>query len=133
MVPRHRGKILAALDLYRRHESAVRSRLLELNLNWDASRRGKSNWANIIAALETAPWDSAIRQAEIPDSWQWGNPLYEPVLTSMEALIAANIQRSGDKAAANRFKRIPRPGDPAEQKLATAVTTIDELNALFDN
>ena len=51
----------------------------------------------------------------------------------MEALVAANIQRSGDKAAANRFKRIPRPGDPAEQKLATAVTTIEELNALFDN
>lgn len=111
----------------------MRARLLELGLDWDAKRSGRSNWDNIHAAIRTAPPGSPLHIAHDPDGWLWGLPYYAELVNIFDLLSAANFQRTGDRAEMSRWKPRPRPGDNDNtvEIITGGVMTIDEFGELF--
>lgn len=106
-----------------------------MGLNWDGKRTGKNNWANIHAAIKTAPPGSPLHIAHDPDNWVWGLPYYNELVNIFDLLHAANAQRTGDKREMDKFKPRPRPGDikDNEEIITGDVMSIDEYNKLFNS
>lgn len=128
-------KIIKIIKLFEKHEDAVRTRLLEVGLDWDAPRTGRSNWANICATIETdPPWGVLARTIE-PETWFWYLPGFEGIQTTKEATLVGNLQRGGEKHKLREFKPAPRPWDEEnkKKKLGTKVMPADEAIADFQS
>jgi len=100
-------------------------------LDWDKPRTGTSNWANIVAAIETDPLGGVIHRATDPDNWHWYVPGVDESRRVAELLIVANLQRAGDKARSKlqSFKPAKRPWDEQPKKLTMAKMTPEEFEA----
>lgn len=106
-----------------------------MGLNWDGKRTGKNNWANIHAAIKTAPPGSPLHIAQDPDNWVWGLPYYGELVNIFDLLSMGNAQRTFDQKQVDKWTRRPRPGDTNndEEIITGDVMTIEEYNELFNS
>ncbi|MDO5050002.1 MAG: hypothetical protein Q4D87_09000 [Actinomycetaceae bacterium] len=92
----------------------------------DEAGRGRSNWANILAAFEYGPASSAYHHATDPEAAQWTLQV-ELLAQIREGLDVVRWMLAGGKNG-NRPKPIPRPGDKKRygQGESWTVESLDE-------
>lgn len=127
--------MIACLNSFAEHEDEVRARLLELGLSWDGKRTGKSNWANIHAAIKTAPPGSPLHIAQDPKDWIWGMPYYNELVNISDLLSLGNAQRTYDQKQVDKWEQRPRPGQTKnnEEVITGEVMSIKEYDKLFNS
>lgn len=130
-------KILATLDLYRRHPEAVIAELLPAGIRW--SDIGETFlWDEAIAVLTCAPPWGPLSQALNPKDWVWGIPGFDQVVLISELLATGNVQR-GNQSGARRSdfpERTRRPYDEREivdqKTVGKPVDVVDAAAVMFD-
>lgn len=126
-------KITGLIALHAQHPAEVEATLIDKGLRWRDVGSVDFNWADAYAVLSTAAWDSPI--ARTRKDWQWGNPLYELLVTIIEQTYNANVlvgNWSGAKQS--NLLHIPRPGeiDKHVTKLTGTPESVDDINAWLD-
>lgn len=103
-------------------------------MNWDGKRTGKNNWANIYAAIKTAPPGSPLHIAQDPKDWVWGTPYYSELVNIVDLLRVGNLQRGGDESGLKKFEPRRRPGEQNDdngEMITSAPMPISEFNQIF--
>lgn len=94
-----------------------------------------TDWGDVIAALEHAPWDAPIRRATNPQDWPWNDPsrdLLAGVVDELRILRAQVGNLSGMKQH-QLPALIPRPhgGNTDVETVERREATLDELDSLL--
>lgn len=132
------GEIPALIEIYEEHPTAVEATLLAAGLRWrdleDPVSTG-TDWGDVIAVLEHAPWDAPIRRAVNPKDWPWNNPdrdLLAGIVDELRMLRAQVGNLSGVKQ-----HQLPHPisrpsaGSQHNGAIETGEATLAEIDALL--
>lgn len=105
-------KIIATVELYNQHTEAVIAELAPAGIQWH-NIGDTHTWDEVISVLTCAPPWGPIQRAMNPNTWIWGVPGYDELVTIVELLATGNVQR-GNMSGAKRSdfpQRIRRPYD----------------------
>lgn len=90
-----------------------------------------TDWGDVLAVIECAPWDSPIRRA-VSEEWPWGDPSRDLLAGIIDELRALRAQVAGlfSSRPTRMPERIPRPGH-ASGRIETGEATVEEIDKLF--
>lgn len=132
------GEIPALIEVYEEHPTAVEATLIAAGLRWrdleDPVSTG-TDWGDVIAVLENAPWDSPIRRVVNAKDWPWLHPdrdLLAGIVDELRMLRAQVGNLSGVKQHQLPHP-IPRPSAGSQQNgsIETGEATLAEIDALL--
>ncbi|WP_087484931.1 hypothetical protein [Brachybacterium massiliense] len=133
------GEIQALTEIYEEHPTAVEATLLAAGLRWrdleDPVSTG-TDWGDVAAVLEHAPWDAPIRRAVNPKDWPWNDPARDLLagivdeLRTLQALIG-NLSGAKPHQFPEPIKRPVTAGGEHAGAIETGEATLEEIDRIL--